>query len=212
MTFHRNSLSLYVLGVLLLENCSRGFAFPSAKTCAFCVPRFIRGSSRAYRHSRIRPVLYTSKKSNEDGIRDKDDDDDFPSWIKALSQWPRTPGSEKKTPSEQDDSWLSDYSLLGDLGLAVDDSSSKDEIPGLLSPLTGILNVEALLSISEVDEGTEELEKEQVNMTVDSLLSTNVNNTETSSLNLTSMEDLSGWDRWIGGLRRSVSNLAPKDQ
>jgi len=158
-------------------------------------------------------------KKKDKGDNDKKDDD-FPSWMKALQQWPLH-------PSTTDDSTEPD-SFSEETKSTAASAGTRPLRSSFLSPLARRIDVEALLRAGE-QEGSpasdiwsalteaSSLGEYKYNASfvpLDDTLGDFLENDDTAATAKTQdtalqrLEALNGWDQWIGSLRKNVFDMA----
>lgn len=157
-------------------------------------------------------------KNRDDREADKEEEQDQVNWVSALKEWPLRPSTADSKANKQD----GDGEGEGETKIKAIARPRDD----FLSPLARLIGMEALLKASEVKSSSK---SSQTRASLWNALS------ETSSLGeykynssfipadaengiqmanalnisaLETMEELSGWDRWVGTLSKSVYGMA----
>ena len=107
-----------------------------------------------------------------------EEEDDLSSWVSGLGQWPLPPPANTATQPS-----------LAEKGRF----RAADSFP-----LTSILNMEALLAFATGERG---------GSTASPTSAMTQNNTLPNSTNLTFLDELSDWDKWVGGLKVNIGDL-----
>lgn len=135
----------------------------------------------------------------------EEDFNDLSGWLTGLRQWPLIPGDPEMKLSEKEAGAEANYYNSPDV-----------DSPGGF-PFTRILNMEALLSFAtrkgeESDKNELSSERDELSDDiVSSIVSAVANNASNFSsgeiLDFSFLEELSAWDKWVGGLRQNIGGI-----